>query len=80
MGLPSLTVGVLTELDASSLPPSELYQALSRYEGLANLMAAGSGSPETGSTDPELLSLYYSSFFFSHLLTQQKFVYLHRSY
>lgn len=74
MGLPPLTVGGLAELNASNLPPSQLFENLSKYEGQAALMAAGYRSPETGSTDPELLSLFYSSFFFSHLLSQQKSV------
>jgi COP9 signalosome complex subunit 8 len=37
-------------------------------------MSAGTGSVETGGGDPQLLSLFYSSFFFAHLLTKQLFV------
>ncbi|KAJ6145270.1 COP9 signalosome complex subunit 8 [Penicillium chermesinum] len=72
MGLPSLTLGGLVELNASNLPPSQLFEVLSKYEAEAVLLAAGSGSPEPSGTHSELLSLFYSSFFFSHLLTQQK--------
>ncbi|KAJ5677384.1 uncharacterized protein N7477_003017 [Penicillium maclennaniae] len=71
MELPPLSIEQLEQLASSNLPPSQLFEIFSRYELDACLMAAGSGHPETGSGDPELLSLFYSSFFFAHLLTKQ---------
>lgn len=71
MELPPLSIEQLEQLASSNLLPSQLFEIYSRYEADACLMAAGSGHPETGSGDPELLSLFYSSFFFTHLLTKQ---------
>ena len=71
MELPVFSVEQLSKLAASNLPPSQLFAILSRYESDACLMSAGNGSLETGGGDPELLSLFYSSFFFAHLLTKQ---------
>jgi hypothetical protein len=71
MELPPLSVEQLSKLAASNVPPSQLYEILSQYETDASIMSAGSGSAETGGGDPQLLSLFYSSFFFAHLLTKQ---------
>lgn len=71
MELPPLSIEQLSKLAASNVFPSQLYGILSEYETDARLVAAGSGSPETGSADPELLSLFYATFFFAHLLTKQ---------
>lgn len=71
MELPPLSVEQLSKLAASNVPPSQLYEILSQYETDASIMSAGSGSAETGGGDPQLLTLFYSSFFFAHLLTKQ---------
>ncbi|KAJ5120561.1 uncharacterized protein N7515_009949 [Penicillium bovifimosum] len=71
MELPPLTMEQLSQLVASNAPPSQLFAALSRYEQEACLMWARSGNPEAGRGDPALLGLFYSSFFFVHLLTDQ---------
>lgn len=71
MELPPLSTAQLEQLAASNLPPSQLFEILSRYESDACLMTVGSGHPETGGGDPQLLSLFYSSFFFARLLTNQ---------
>jgi COP9 signalosome complex subunit 8 len=71
MELPPLSTEQIEQLAASNLPPSQLFEILSRYESDACLMAVGCGHPETGGGNPELLSLFYSSFFFAHLLTKQ---------
>lgn len=71
MELPPLSVEQLSQLAASNVPPSQLFEILSRYELDACLMSAGSGNAEIGGGDPQLLSLFYSSFFFAHLLTKQ---------
>ncbi|KAF3398208.1 COP9 signalosome complex subunit 8 [Penicillium rolfsii] len=71
MELPPLSVNQLSKLAASNVPPSQLYEILSQYETDASIMSAGSGTAETGGGDPQLLSLFYSSFFFAHLLTKQ---------
>ncbi|KAJ5458266.1 COP9 signalosomesubunit CSN8 [Penicillium sp. IBT 31633x] len=71
MELPPLTTEQLSQLVASNAPPSQLFAALSRYEQAAYFMCAGSGSSEIGGGDPVLLSLFYSSFFLAHLLTDQ---------
>ena len=74
MELPPLSVNQLSKLAASNVPPSQLYEILSQYETDASIMSAGSGTAETGGGDPQLLSLFYSSFFFAHLLTKQLLV------
>ena len=74
MELPPLSIDQLSKLAESSTPPSQLYAILAQYEPTALLLSAGSGSSETGSGDPELLSLFYASFFLSHLLTEQMLV------
>lgn len=71
MELPPLTLAQLSQLVGSNAPPSQLFTTLSRYEEEACIMCAGSGSPETGGGDSVLLSLFYSSFFLVHLLTDQ---------
>ncbi|KAJ5744034.1 hypothetical protein N7533_008904 [Penicillium manginii] len=71
MELPSFTKEQITKVIVSNAPPSQLFEILSQYESDACLMSAGSGSPETGAGDPEMLCLYYSGFFFAHLLTKQ---------
>jgi COP9 signalosome complex subunit 8 len=71
MELPTLSIEHLKQLDSSNLPPSQLFEILARYESDACIMTAGSSHPETDSDDSQLLSLFYSSFFFAHLLTKQ---------
>ncbi|KAJ5817928.1 COP9 signalosome subunit CSN8 [Penicillium robsamsonii] len=63
MELPPLTTELLSQLVASNAPPSQLFEALSRYELQACLIPTGG--------DTTLLSLFYSSFFLVHLLTDQ---------
>jgi COP9 signalosome complex subunit 8 len=63
MELPPLTLELLSQLVASNAPPSQLFEALSRYELQACLMSTGG--------DSTLLSLFYTSFFLVHLLTDQ---------
>lgn len=67
MELPPPSVEQLSKLAASNLPPSQLFEILSQYETDARLDVAGND-------DPQLLSLFYSTFFFAHLLTKQVFV------
>lgn len=64
MELPPPSIEQLSKLAASNLPPSQLFEILSRYETDARLLLAGND-------DPQLLSLFYSTFFFAHLLTEQ---------
>ncbi|KAJ5902377.1 hypothetical protein N7495_002905 [Penicillium taxi] len=71
MELPPLSNDQLAKLTASNIPPTQLFEILSKYETEVSLISAGTGQPETGSTDPELLSLFYCSFFFAHLITDQ---------
>ncbi|KAJ5166593.1 uncharacterized protein N7482_005374 [Penicillium canariense] len=71
MELPPLSVEQLSKLAASNVPPLQLYEILSQYETDACLISAGTGSLETGDGDPQVLSLFYSSFFFAHLLAKQ---------
>ncbi|KAJ5675809.1 COP9 signalosome subunit CSN8 [Penicillium macrosclerotiorum] len=71
MELPPFSIDQLAKLTESNVPPSQLFEILSQYETDASLMSAGSGSQETGGGDSELLSLFYSCFFFAHLLTNQ---------
>lgn len=71
MDLPPPSIQQLSQLAASNAAPSQLFEVLSQYEPEAIRMAASAGNPETDSADPQLLSMYYSSFFFVHLLTEQ---------
>ncbi|CAG8926214.1 unnamed protein product [Penicillium salamii] len=71
MELPRLTIEQLSKLVASNSPPSQLFEALTEYEQEACLMIEGSGRSEGAISNPELLSLFYSSFFLVHLLTDQ---------
>lgn len=71
MDLPPLSIEQFSQLAASNAAPSQLFEILSQYEPEATLMAAGAGNTEIGSADPQLLSMFYSSFFFAHLLTEQ---------
>ncbi|CAG8196619.1 unnamed protein product [Penicillium salamii] len=71
MELPQLTMEQLSKLVASNSPPSQLFEALTEYEQEACLMTEGSGRSEGTISNPELLSLFYSSFFLVHLLTDQ---------
>lgn len=64
MELPPPSMEQLSKLAASNLPPSQLFEILSQYETDARLVLAGNN-------DPQLLSLFYSTFFFAHLLTKQ---------
>lgn len=70
MELPHFSFEQLSQLITSNAPPSQLFEVLSRYESDAVLMAADA------SADSQLLSLFYSSFFFAHLLTEQMLVLL----
>lgn len=74
MELPPLTLEQLSQLVASNAPPSQLFEALARYELQACLISTGVSSSNTGSSDFTLLSLFYSSFFLVHLLTDQVLV------
>ncbi|KAJ5952394.1 uncharacterized protein N7479_010807 [Penicillium vulpinum] len=67
----SLTIEQLSQLVVSNAPPSQLFEALSRYELQACIISTGVGSHNTSSSDSTLLSLFYSSFFLVHLLTDQ---------
>lgn len=69
MGLPPLSTAQLDNLTTSNLSPSQLFETLSHYESEACLATAGPGS-----TDPHMLSSFYSSFFIVHLLTDQVLV------
>ncbi|KAJ5180441.1 COP9 signalosome subunit 8 (CsnH) [Penicillium capsulatum] len=71
MALRPLSIEQLLDLAVSQVPPSQLFEILSHYEPQACLISAGSGSPETDQGDKQLLSLFYSSFFFAHALTRQ---------
>lgn len=64
MDLPPLSQDQLSTLLSSAGTPSELFDRLSQHEGEALLLSQNSG-------DPELLSLFYSFFFFSHLLVEE---------
>ena len=64
MALPPLSQDQLSSILSSAATPSELYEKLSQYEGEALLASDNQGNPE-------LLSLFYAFFFFSHLLTEQ---------
>lgn len=74
MALTPLSIEQLSNLVASPVPPSQLFEILSQYESQACLIPAGSTSPETTQGDEQLLSLFYSSFFFAHVLTRQMLV------
>ncbi|RAL01561.1 CSN8/PSMD8/EIF3K family protein [Aspergillus ibericus CBS 121593] len=65
MDLPPLSREQLAAVVASAQSPTELYSTLSEYESEACLLST------SDATQAELLSLYYSTFFFSHLLTDQ---------
>ncbi|CAG8039283.1 unnamed protein product [Penicillium olsonii] len=71
MELPPLTMEQLSMLVASNSPPSQLFEALTEYEQEACLMTETGGKKEVIRGDIQLLSLFYSSFFFVHLLTDQ---------
>ena len=57
----------LTSVLSSGLPSGELFTILSEYEDEACLLF----TPQGVSGDPELLSLFYSAFFISHLLIDE---------
>lgn len=65
MDLPPLSKEQLSVVLKSSRSPTELYNILVEYEGEAYLMST------SDSNVSELLSLFYSTFFFAHLLTDQ---------
>lgn len=69
MDLPPLSQEQLSLILSSAATPSELYDTLSQYEGQVLLLADSNG-------DPELLSLFYSFFLFSHLLIEELYVVL----
>ncbi|GIK07439.1 hypothetical protein Aspvir_003104 [Aspergillus viridinutans] len=62
MDLPPLSQEQLSTVLATARSASELYEALSQYEGPACFLST------SNSEEADLLSLFYSSFFFSHLL------------
>ncbi|GKZ75368.1 hypothetical protein AnigIFM56816_000020 [Aspergillus niger] len=62
MDLPPLSQEQLTAVVASAKTPTELYETLSDYESQACLLSMQKGK------HAELLSLYYSTYFFSNLL------------
>ncbi|RHZ51992.1 CSN8/PSMD8/EIF3K family protein [Aspergillus thermomutatus] len=62
MDLPPLSQKQLSAVLALARSSSELYETLSQYEGPACFLSM------SNSEEAELLSLFYSSFFFSHLL------------
>lgn len=61
MGLPSLSQEQLSTILTSSGTSSELFESLSQYEGQALVLSDSNG-------DSEVPRLFYSAFFFSHLL------------
>jgi hypothetical protein len=63
MDLPPLSEDALSQLLASDPSASELFEALAEYECQACL--------REDSLEPDLLSLFYSFHFFSHLLLGQ---------
>ncbi|PKX90947.1 CSN8/PSMD8/EIF3K family protein [Aspergillus novofumigatus IBT 16806] len=62
MDLPPLSREQLSTVLATARSPSVLYETLSQYEGPACFLST------SNSDEAELLSLFYSSFFFCHLL------------
>lgn len=62
MDLPPLSQKQLSTVLATARSSAELYETLSQYEGPACFLST------SNSEEAELLSLFYSSFFFSHLL------------
>ncbi|KAJ5577844.1 COP9 signalosome subunit CSN8 [Penicillium hispanicum] len=71
MELPPFSIDQLSKLVAANVPSSQLFEILSQYEMDACLMSPGNGKSETEIGDSQLLSLFYSIFFFAHLLTKQ---------
>lgn len=71
MDLSPFSVDQLSKLVTSNVPSSQLFEILSQYEFDACLKSAGSDSPGTTNEDTQLLSQFYSVFFFAHLLTKQ---------
>lgn len=72
MELSPLTVEQLAQLVDSNYPPSRLFEILTQYEQQACLMSEEySGNTQADGGDAGLLSLFYSSFFLVHLLTDQ---------
>ncbi|PYH99496.1 COP9 signalosome complex subunit 8 [Aspergillus ellipticus CBS 707.79] len=65
MELPPLSLQQLATVVTSAPTPTELYHTLSEYEAEACLLSI------QDSNQAELLSQYYATFFFSHLLTDQ---------
>ncbi|KAF7594236.1 hypothetical protein BBP40_009788 [Aspergillus hancockii] len=65
MDLPPLSKDQLSAVLKSSRSPTELYNTLVEYESEAYLLSVAD------SNEAELLSLFYSTFFFSHLLTDE---------
>lgn len=63
MDLPPLSEDILSRLLVSDLSPSELFDVLAEFECQAYL--------DERSINPELLSLFYSFYFFSHLILDQ---------
>ena len=64
MSLPPLSQEQLSTILTSAGTASELYESLSQYEGEALLLSDSNGNAE-------FLSLFYSAFFFSHLLVEE---------
>lgn len=71
MELPPLSTEQLSNLIASHVPPSQLFEILSQYELQACLLSPSEDSDGTDDGEAQLSSLFYSSFFFAHLLTKQ---------
>ncbi|KAL2869975.1 CSN8/PSMD8/EIF3K family protein [Aspergillus lucknowensis] len=65
MDAPPLSQDRLSAVLAAAPSPADLYTSLSDYEEQACLI------PTTHSKEVELLSAFYTAFFFSHLLTDQ---------
>ncbi|KAJ5491497.1 COP9 signalosome complex subunit 8, partial [Penicillium diatomitis] len=71
MELPPLSLTQLSTVVASNLLPSQLFEVLSQYESEAVLMSSDLTRVGSESENQQLLSAFYSSFFFAHLLTNQ---------
>ncbi|KAL4888679.1 COP9 signalosome [Aspergillus ambiguus] len=65
MDLPSLSAEQLSAVLNAARSPTELHKKLSAYEAQACLLSVTDGDHS------DLISLFYSAFFFSHLLTDQ---------
>lgn len=64
----ALSAERITAVVSSARSPSDLYETLSQHEGDALLLSSSKQS-----NDVDLLSFFYSTFFFAHLLTDQMY-------